>query len=111
MMPLKFTSAKIRKDHSVFFAVFFVFAYLTTYSLSGTQYPVLELDSSWQAVLEHAVRLKFQFGRDILFTFGPLGYLYATDSQGYLVGLRIIFAVFSQHRWPDRRTGGYAHCL
>lgn len=94
MQRLKSSLADLIKDQSAFIAVFFVFAYLTSYHISGTQYPVQGLDQSWQAVLETAFQLKFQFGRDIVFSYGPLGYLYADFSQGRMIGLRILFALF-----------------
>lgn len=34
-----------------------------------------DADSSWAAVLEHAARNGLQHGKDIVFTYGPLGYL------------------------------------
>lgn len=34
-----------------------------------------DADSSWAAVLEHAARNGLQYGKDIVFTYGPLGYL------------------------------------
>jgi hypothetical protein len=43
-------------------------------------------------VLEYAFEHGFQFGRDIIFTYGPLGFLKTTVSQGHLVVFRIVFA-------------------
>jgi hypothetical protein len=38
--------------------------------------PVPGLDSSWNVALQLALLKKLQFGKDIVFTFGPLGFLY-----------------------------------
>jgi hypothetical protein len=35
------------------------------------------LDASWDAVLHDAFLRRLQFGRDIVFTFGPLGFIYS----------------------------------
>jgi hypothetical protein len=80
------------RRRSLLQAAFFVFTCCAFYYLSGTNYPVPELDPSFQAVLEYATRLKLQFGRDIVFTYGPYGYLGTFDSQGHLIGMRIAAA-------------------
>ena len=38
----------------------------------------IDVDSSWAAVLDYANQHHLQFGRDIAFTYGPLGYLSTT---------------------------------
>jgi hypothetical protein len=53
-------------------------------------------DASWSAVLEYAHEHKLQFGKDIVFTYGPLGYLstpYA--SWNTKIGLRRTTDFFS----------------
>jgi hypothetical protein len=84
---------KARGSFPAFWVSFFLIAYVSSFVLSGTRIPSLNIDFSWMSVLEYAAEFKFQFGRDIVFTFGPLGYLYADASQGYLVSQRIIFAL------------------
>lgn len=84
---------KARESFSVFWISFFFIAYISSFFLSGTRVPSLNIDFSWMAVLEYAAQFKFHFGRDIVFTFGPLGYLYTDVSQGYLIAQRIIFAL------------------
>ena len=61
-----------------------------------------ELDASWQAVLEHAFFNQWQFGKDIIFTGGPLSFLYTPTSIGYypktqviLEAIVLFFAIFS----------------
>jgi hypothetical protein len=68
--------------------------FISAFNLSGTHRSPLELDPSWHAVLEYAALHHWQFGPQIVFTFGPLGYLAAPTSLGHIVGVRIAFAVF-----------------
>lgn len=79
---------------SLFWVVIFCIAYVSAFFLSGIQIPKLALDPSWAVVLEYAFEHNFQFGRDIIFTYGPLGFLNSTVSQGHLIELRIVFALF-----------------
>jgi len=39
--------------------------------------PSSGVDSSWAAVLSHAFTHQWQFGKDLVFTFGPFGFVYA----------------------------------
>lgn len=71
------------------FMVFFVSAWF----LSGRSYPTLDIDHSWQAVLEYAAVHDLRFGREIIFTYGPLGYLSTEVSQGHLLAQRIAFSL------------------
>ena len=68
--------------------------FVSAFFLSGTQSPPLELDPSWHAALEYATAHHLQFGTQIVFTFGPLGFLSTRTSLGHLVGARIAFAFF-----------------
>ncbi len=72
----------------------FILVFVSAFSPSGTQQPPLELDPSWHAAIEYAAAHHLQFGTQIVFTFGPLGFLSARTSLGHLVGLRIAFAIF-----------------
>ena len=47
------------------------------------------LDSSWQAILEEAFFQQWQFGKDIIFTGGPLSFLYTPTSNGYYPLLQV----------------------
>lgn len=47
------------------------------------------LDSSWQAVLEVAFFKQWQFGKEIIFTGGPLNFLYSPTSNGYYPILQV----------------------
>jgi hypothetical protein len=50
------------------------------------------LDTSWQVVLEYAAEHHLQFGKEIVFTYGPLGYLLTDVSLGHMLNERIVFA-------------------
>ena len=81
-------------------AALFLLVFLATFALKRTQsgasiaQEASRLDVSWQLVLEYAARHGFQFGRDLVFTYGPLGYLFADAGLGLMVGERIVFALF-----------------
>ncbi len=72
----------------------FVLVFISAFVLSGTRYPLLELDPSWNVALEYAAMHRWQFGTQIDFTFGPLGFLDAPASLGHLLGARVAFAFF-----------------
>ncbi len=84
-------------------------AFLTLLFLFPHPYLLVpNLDSSWQAVLEEAFFNKWQFGKDIIFTGGPLSLLYSPTSNGYYPILQVfaeslvlflaIFAIFNALR-------------
>jgi hypothetical protein len=72
----------------------FTLVFVSAFFLSGTGQPLLELDPSWHAALEYATAHHWQFGTQIVFTFGPLGFLSTRTSLGHLLGARIAFAFF-----------------
>jgi hypothetical protein len=72
----------------------FILVFVSAFFLSGTRHPPMELDPSWNAALEYATAHHRQFGTQIIFTFGPLGFLAARTSLGHLLGARIAFAFF-----------------
>jgi hypothetical protein len=55
--------------------------------------PIGELDPSWVAVLNFAAERRLKFGSDIIFTYGPLGFLFQPIGFGDFQFLRILFAV------------------
>ena len=94
MMKSKKTSTQKNDRVSTFKkAIFTLVVFISAYSLSGTLLPSLRCDDSWQAVLEYAAKAKLQFGKDIIFTYGPLGYLNTAYSQGDLITGRILFSL------------------
>jgi hypothetical protein len=72
----------------------FTLVFVSAFFLSGTQPSPLELDTSWHAAIEYATAHHLQFGTEIVFTFGPLGFLSTRTSLGLLLGLRIAFGFF-----------------
>ncbi len=66
-------------------------AFLTLLFLFPSPYFVFpNLDSSWQAVLEEAFFKQWQSGKDIIFTGGPLNFLYSPTSNGYYPILQVL---------------------
>ena len=51
------------------------------------------LDPSWSGVLVHAHEKGMQFGSDIVFTYGPLGFLSIASFLPQVAGARIIFEI------------------
>jgi hypothetical protein len=52
--------------------------------------PSPQLDPSWASVLSYFAKSRFQFGTDVIFTFGPLGYLYTNFYSGVVLPERIL---------------------
>ena len=67
--------------------------FLSSFFISGTRTPIGELDQSWQIVLEFAAQQRLQFGSEIIFTYGPLGFLFQPHGFGMFPLLRYIFAL------------------
>ena len=67
--------------------------FLSSFFISGTSTPIGELDQSWQIVLEFAAQQRLQFGSEIIFTYGPLGFLFQPHGFGMFPLLRYIFAL------------------
>jgi hypothetical protein len=67
--------------------------FLSSFFISGTSAPIGELDPSWQVVLEFATQKRLQFGSEIIFTCGPLGFLFQPHGFGLFPSLRSIFAL------------------
>lgn len=71
----------------------FTLIFVSTFFLSGTRLPLLsKIDPSWHAAMEYAALHRLQFGKDIVFTYGPLGFLAASCSQGFFILTRVIWA-------------------
>ena len=56
----------------------------------GPYHTIPELDASWQVVLEEAFFNHWQFGKDIIFTGGPLSFLYSPTSIGYFPKSQVV---------------------
>jgi len=57
----------------------------------GSSFPKIALDPSWQSVVQWAFVHSKSFGTDIVFTFGPLGFLHTHQFQPDLFVYRLIF--------------------
>lgn len=82
-----------RLKYSLPWLTCFFMAYVSSFFLSGVSAPQPDLDESYQVVLEYARIHDFQFGKDIVFTFGPLGFLNTWVSQGFFPVQRMLFAL------------------
>jgi hypothetical protein len=51
----------------------------------------LDGDTSWQGALSYFAFKKLQFGKDVIFTYGPLGYITTDTYWGYLLASRVGF--------------------
>lgn len=79
-----------RVGHRALFCGLFILFWLVLIKLP-TQSFRPELDTSWQGVLSYVVFKGLQFGKDIVFTYGPLGYVTTDTYSGYLLASRIGF--------------------
>ena len=59
--------------------------------------PRAGLDPSWAAVLSHAFNAHWQFGKDLVFTFGPFGFLYSNlfdpGTNAWMLGAWVFIAL------------------
>jgi hypothetical protein len=60
-----------------------------------TQVAKPQLDSSWESALSYFAAERMQFGTDVVFTYGPLGYLYSSVYSGYLIQSRFVLELLS----------------
>ena len=51
--------------------------------------PAADLDPSWRMTLGYALEHGWQFGRDLVFTYGPLGFVLAPTNSGGLYGAQL----------------------
>ncbi len=66
---------------------------LTLLALSLPQKPLLELDSSWRQALAYFLHRDYQFGTEVVFTYGPLGFLLGNTYVGLYFWAYIVFQV------------------
>jgi hypothetical protein len=83
-------------------AVLWVLLWLSLIRLP--QPPSAGLDPSWRLTLDYALGRQMQFGTDLVFTYGPLGYLVAGTTSGehfvhYLIWQFAANAVFATLIW------------
>ena len=80
-------------------------------------FPLTELDSSWRQTLILALVEGWQFGKDIVFTYGPLGLLMANTYSGVAFWPFVLWQAFSSvlFAWviyrQGLRLGVYARAL
>ncbi len=105
MIPISFlqkiAELKIRKSfpHIATLLVYFVLGIII--ALSIMQFPGNAagsngLDPSWELFLYHAFERSLGFGTEVIFTYGPLGFLLTPDYAGWGVESRIIWELISK---------------
>ena len=67
---------------------------LLNFHLSGQEAASVSLDPSWCQALDHASTHGLVFGHDVVFTFGPYGYLYCDPGLGQHAAVRLAGAGF-----------------
>lgn len=77
-----------RVGRRAFFFGLFMLLWLVLIHLP-TQTLVPELDSSWQGALSYFAFNGLQFGKDVIFTYGPWGYVMGETYSGYLLPSRV----------------------
>jgi hypothetical protein len=93
-MSFKFASPR-SWIHVLVSAIVFVLFWLSIFSPPAL--PVIpEGDISWSAALIHFAADKLQFGREVIFTYGPLSYLISFIYTGELFSSRIVWEVISK---------------
>lgn len=89
------------------------FVAMTAVAFALPQFPALELDSSWRQALGRFLVEGRQFGTEIVFTYGPLGFAmgktYWGDHWGLLVGWHVVQAIVfaALVMWHAFRLTGY----
>lgn len=76
--------------------------------------PIPSLDGSWSAGLSMAIKQGLDFGSDVVFTYGPLGFLHAPDVWfgdlavlAFLYGAGLYVAICTSLVWALRRSLGW----
>lgn len=81
-----------KSGRTIYFVLFWVI-FVATFYISGLEGATPDvLDASWQVAIEYAFVNGLHFGRDIIFTYGPLGFLVSDVSQAHLIIFRAAFA-------------------
>ncbi len=79
MEPVPVASSPTRADRAAR-GLFFVLLFLAIFTYP--HFPVAELDPSWRMALTQGLVDGWQFGRDLVFTYGPLGFLMGNTYSG-----------------------------
>jgi hypothetical protein len=85
-------------------ALLFLFFFLFLFVFEKKSNPGIGLDPSWKTALHEAHKYNYQFGKDIIFTFGPLGFIYTKEfhpttknlsfATGLILALGFFFSFF-----------------
>ena len=73
-----------------------LFLLLTTVIFSFPNKPSFDLDASWRMALSQFFIDGLQFGRDVVFTYGPLGFVMGKTYSGNIYRKRAVRAVVGE---------------
>jgi hypothetical protein len=86
---------------------------LVSWPVVGSMAPRLDLDGAWEIALRQGLHDGLDFGPDLVFTYGPLGFLrepmlvYASSARlAFVYGLLVHFALCATLIWGLRRALG-----
>jgi hypothetical protein len=86
---------------------------LVSWPVTGNLQPRLDLDGAWEIALRQALHDGLHFGPDLVFTYGPLGFLrepmlvYASTARlAFVYGLLVHFTLCATLIWGLRRALG-----
>jgi hypothetical protein len=112
-MPSCSSSAPTPSPTNWFFRIF-GFGVLATIAFARPAYPLVELDASWRMALGHFFLEGRQFGTEVIFTYGPLGFIMGNTYWGgqwaSLIVSQVILAIIftSIVFWQSRPLRGYS---
>ncbi len=109
MINIKGIAALIAKNRSLLFSII-----ISVYALPilFTQLPDYSLEGSWKMTENYAIYKSFVFGKDIIFTYGPLGFLSTRNNEfinSFLIFLADLFLLIGichiLYKYASRQKG------
>src|SRR5215210_7602336 len=86
---------------------------LVSWPVTGNMQPRLDFDGAWEIALRQALHDGLDYGSDLVFTYGPLGFLrepmlvYASTARiAFVYGLLVHFVLCATLIWGLRRALG-----
>ena len=83
---------RLRADQLERYGIFILMV-VASFSLSGQMPPNSKLDPSWQVVMDFGATHNMAFGKELIFTYGPLGYLFGQYGLNSHVLMRVFFSL------------------
>jgi hypothetical protein len=85
------TAAPVESEFSRRLGELLLWLLLVFLTFSLPKSPTLELDDSWRMGLTYFLQQGFTFGRDVIFTYGPLGFLLGRTFTGELLWAHVVW--------------------